>query len=240
MKAHRIILALAIASLMTACHISFDGSDTIDFTYDHPERYSAGDATIAQPVQSVVLDWLSGAIDVSYADHGHMRIREEADTALSDSLRMHHYVDEDGCLHVKFCKRGKYTAASLNDLGKRLYVEVPRGTSVEGLEINAVNADVRIDSVLSRKLEINTVNGTFDATYPTLPDDIELNAVNTDATLHVLPSAGITIGMSAVNSGLNSDLPARKVGKKTVIGDGSCDMEVNAVNGTLSVKELKQ
>ncbi|MDY6370839.1 MAG: hypothetical protein SPL12_00895, partial [Bacteroidales bacterium] len=118
--------------------------------------------------------------------------------------------------------------------------EVPRGTSVEGLEINAVNADVRIDSVLSRKLEINTVNGTFDATYTTLPDDIELNAVNTDATLHVLPSAGITIGMSAVNSGLNSDLPARKANKKTVIGDGSCDMEVNAVNGTLSVKELKQ
>lgn len=240
MKAHRIILALAIASLMTACHIRFDGSDTIDFTYDHPERYNAGDATIAQPVLSVEIDWFNGAIDVAYADHGHMRIREEADTALSDSLRMHHYVDEDGCLHVKFCKRGKYTAASLNDLGKRLYVEVPRGTSVEGIEINAVNADVHIDGVLSRKLELNTVNGTFDATYPTLPDDIELNAVNTDATLHVLPSAGITIEMSAVNSGLNSELPTRKVGKKTVIGDERCDMEVNAVNGTLSVKELKQ
>ncbi|MDY6371225.1 MAG: hypothetical protein SPL12_02860, partial [Bacteroidales bacterium] len=169
MKAHRIILALAIASLMTACHIRFDGSDTIDFTYDHPERYSAGDATIAQPVQSVEIDWFNGAIDVAYADHGHMRIREEADTALSDSLRMHHYVDEDGCLHVKFCKRGKYTAASLNDLGKRLYVEVPRGTTLEGLEIKSLNAHVRRYSVLSPKHEINTQNGTIDPTNTTMP-----------------------------------------------------------------------
>ena len=63
--------------LMVACG---GNNGTTNFTYEHPERYSAGDATIAQPIRSLSVNWLCGDVDILYSGTPEVRIYEKADT----------------------------------------------------------------------------------------------------------------------------------------------------------------
>lgn len=234
MKTFKILFALAASALMASCSLNAN----VDFNFDNPERYSVGDATIDKPVDEINVNWFSGAITICYADREGISIWEECDTNLDEPLRMRHYVDSDGDLDIQFCKNGKYRHGQLKGLNKRLFIEVPLGMTFDEIEINTVSGMIKIDSVLSRDLTVNTVNTALEAYYPVLPDDIEVNCVNDNITLYVPATAGMTIEMDAVNADLNCTLPVRKEGKKTIIGDGRCDMEVNAVNGSVNIKEF--
>ena len=234
MKTHRIILAVLASVLMAAC----GPNSKVDFNYAHPERYTAGNATIGQPVSKISVDWYGGIIDIRQADRTDLRIWEESDTTLSDTLRMQHYVDQDGELNIRFCKNGKYHHTLLKRLNKHLTIEVPRGLVLDEIEFNNVSGVVRIDSVQCRQMEANAVNSAVDAAWPIVPDGIEINGVNTTTTLYVPSTAGMTIEMNAVNSDIASELPVRKADKKTILGDGHCEVEINAVNGSLNIKQL--
>jgi hypothetical protein len=55
----------------------------------------------------------------------------------------------------------------------------------------------------------------------------------------VQPSAGMTIEMSGVSPDLICDLPSRKEGEKTIVGDGRCKVDADGVNVKLIVSEWK-
>lgn len=238
MKHLRIITIVASLLLTSACH--FSGG--VSFDYQHPERYTTGDATLEQEINAISIDWFSGSIDILYSDHPGVSIREEADSTLNDTLRMRHYVDEDGTLNIQFCKNGiSLNTQKLKKLKKHLVIEVPRGRNLDEIEVDAVNADVNIDSVLSREVALDGVNATLNAFYPTLPKEINIDAVNSHLTLHVPPTAGMTIDMDGVNTDFQSELPVGKQGKrdkKIILGDGKCEVDIDAVNGSLNIKSL--
>ena len=52
------------------------------------------------------------------------------------------------------------------------------------------------------------------------------------------PTAGATVDMDGVNTDFHSDLPTGKTGKKHTLGDGKCEMDIDAVNCSLHIKEL--
>ena len=235
MKTTRTILAVAIATLMVSCR--YNGN--VEFGYQHPDRYSVGDATIEQPISDISVDWFSGSVNICYSDNPEVRIYEEADTTLNDTLQMRHYVDEDGTLNIQFCKDGiSHKAKNLKKLQKRLTIEVPRSISLGEIEIDAVDVDVDIDSVLSRELTVDAVNSNVEAFYPTLPDEINIDGVNSKLTFHLPLTAGMTVKMDGVNTNFHSDLPVNKTGKKHILGDGTCELEIDAVNCSLDIKEL--
>ncbi len=245
----------------------------INFTYDHPERYQVGDAELEQPVKEIDVNWVSGNIDIVYADIPGVRIHEQTVCPLADSLRMRYYVDDEGCLDIQFCQSGiKYNVfdkpsaegksrsvctmprrenegceetnvqktSTLEDIEKNLTIEVPRGTVLEGIELDGVSTHVRIDSVRSRKLDVAGVWFDVTAQYPELPEEIDIDGVDGNLTLMVPSSAGMTIEMNGVNKHLNvtSERPTRKEGGKTVIGDGSCGIDIDGVSITLNINEL--
>ena len=216
----------------------------INFTYDHPERYQVGDAELEQPVKEIDVNWVSGNIDIVYADIPGVRIHEQTVCPLADSLRMRYYVDDEGCLDIQFCQSGiKYNVqktSTLEDVEKNLTIEVPRGTVLEGIELDGVSTHVRIDSVRSRKLDVAGVWFDVTAQYPELPEEIDIDGVDGNLTLMVPSSAGMTIEMNGVNKHLNvtSERPTRKEGGKTVIGDGSCRIDIDGVSITLNINEL--
>ena len=47
----------------------------------------------------------------------------------------------------------------------------------------------------------------------------------------------MTIKMSGVKKYLNSQFPTRKEGKKTIIGDGACKIDIEGVNCTLNINK---
>lgn len=226
---------LLVSLLLSSCR--FNGN--VKFEYQHPDRYSVGDATIGQAISDISVDWFSGSVNICYSDNPEVRIYEEADTTLNDTLRMRHYVDEDGTLNIQFCQNGiSLNSKKLKKLQKRLTIEVPRSISLDEIEIDAVNVDVDIDSVVSRELTVDGVNSNVTAFYPTLPDEIHIDGVNSTLTIHVPPTAGMTVDMDGVNTDFQSDLPVGKTGKKHTLGDGKCELDIDAVNCSLHIKEL--
>ena len=236
MKTYRLILIALAATLMAACHINLNG-DT-KWTYENPELYKLGDATLEQTINDIDVSWLEGNIDIVYADHPEVRIYEVSDSALNDSLRMHWYVDDEGCLKIQFCKSGTYKTLQLNNLGKHLTIALPRGMKLDELDVDAVSTDLCIDSVCCRELNLDAVNVTTTVLAPTLPDEIDVDAVNTTFRLYVPPSAGMTIEMNGVSTELNCELPVGKDGKKTIIGDGRCKVDIDAVKCSVYINDI--
>ena len=239
MKKLACIVAIA-AILFAAC-----GENTkINIDSDHPERYSVGDATLSQPVSSISVDWLFGNVDIVYSDDSAVRIHEEIQEGflpLTDSLQMRYYVDEEGELEIQYCGRGKYRYGDLKNIRKHLVVEVPRGTVLDDIDIDGVETGVVVEQVLSREVTIDGVKVNVNAVYPdNLPNEIDIDGVQCLLALHVVPeTAGMTIEMSGIKPWFTCDLPSRKEGEKTIVGDGRCKVDADGVGIKLSIRELK-
>ena len=232
----RIALISLLACLMAGCNINYNGE--MNYTYEHPERYQIGDAVISQPITDIDISWLAGEINIIYVDHPEVRIYEKSDSTLDDSLRMHYYVDDEGGLNIQFCASGFYKTKRLNNLRKNLTIEVPRGTVLDEIDMSLVSAVVDIDSVVYRELHVDGVDFDIAADFPeTLPGEINIEGVNCSLSMMVPTSAGMTINMSGVKRNLNSQLPIRKDGKKTIIGDGACDIDIEGVDCTLNINK---
>ncbi len=238
---HLPIITIIASLLLASCNFS----GNVNFDFQHPERYTTGDAILEQEINAISIDWFSGSIDILNSDNPSVSICEEADGALNDTLRMRHYVDENGKLNIQFCKNGiSLNTKKLKNLKKRLVIEVPRSLDLDEIEVDAVNADVTIDSVLSREVTLDGVNATLDAFYPILPKEINIDAVNSHLTLHVPTTAGMTIDMDGVITSFQSELPVGKRGKRgkkdkeIILGDGKCEVDIDAVNGSLNIKSL--
>ena len=233
-------IALMASVLFAAC-----GENTkIEIKYEHPERYSVGDATLSRPVSSISVDWLFGNVDIVYSDDSAVRIHEEMQEGflpLTDSLRMRYYVDEEGELEIQYCGHGKYRYGDLKNIRKHLVVEVPRGKVLDEISIDGVETGVIVGQVLSRELTVDGVKVSVNADYPdTLPNEIDVDGVQCLLVLHVVPeTAGLTIEMSGIKPFLSCDLPSRKEGEKTIVGDGRCKVEADGVGIKLSIRELK-
>ncbi len=226
--------------LFAAC-----GENTkIDIKYDHPERYSVGDATLSQPISGISVDWVCGNVDIRYTDDTAVRIYEEIQEGflpLNDSLRMFYLVDEDGELEIRFCGPYKYRYGDMKNLRKHLHIEVPHGMELQDIDIDGLETGVVIENVVSRELTVDGVKNNVNADYhDTLPDEIDIDGLQCLLALHVVPeTAGLTIGMSGIKPFLSCDLPSRKEGEKTIVGDGRCKVEADGVGIKLSIRELK-
>lgn len=240
MKRIAFIIAVMASVLFAAC-----GENTkIDIKYEHPERYSVGDATLSQPISGISVDWLCGEVDIVYTDDPAVRIHEEMQEGflpLTDSLRMRYYVDEEGELEIQYCGHGKYRYGDLKNIRKHLVVEVPRGKVLDEISIDGVETGVIVGQVLSRELTVDGVKVSVNADYPdTLPNEIDVDGVQCLLALHVVPeTAGLTIEMSGIKPFLSCDLPSRKEDEKTIVGDGRCKVESDGVDVHLSIRELK-
>ena len=234
------IIAVMAGVLFAAC-----GENTkIDIKYEHPERYSVGDATLSQPISGISVDWVCGNVDIRYTDDTAVRIYEEIQKGflpLTDSLRMRYYVDEEGELEIQYCGHGKYRYGDLKNIRKHLVVRVPRSTVLDDIDIDGVETGVIIKNVVSRELTVDGVKINVNADYhDALPNEIDIDGLQCLLALHVVPeTAGLTIGMSGIKPFLSCDLPSRKEGEKTIVGDGRCKVEADGVGIKLSIRELK-
>ena len=235
MKKIRIISIMA-AMLMAGCSVN---NSKVGFEYDHPERYQSGDATYTQPVSDIDIDWYGGDIDIVYGDGPEVRIREESVGELTDTFRVHHYLDEEGCLNIQVCKSGKnYDSKRLKGMRKHLFIEVPRDMQLDDIELDAVETRLVIDRVKHNELTVDGVNVNVNALYTVMPNKITMDGVRCLLALQVTPDAGLTIEMEGVMNHLRCDVPSTEKNKKTIVGDGRCKVEVDGVDMKMDIINL--
>lgn len=234
MKTNRTIIVLLAAMLMAAC----GPNTTVKFSYEHPERYNVGAATIEQPVNKISIDWYNGGVSIRYGDQ--FRISEESDSTLTDSLQMRYYLSADGELEIKFCQSGSYRNGKLSNLNKMLTIEVPHDANLDEIGIDMVGGLIAYDSVWCRELSLDVVNVATTVWTAALPDEIDVDAVNATLRFYVPPAAGMTIELDGIKTEFNCELPTSKEDDKTIIGDGRCKVDIDAVKGSVYINNIPE
>ncbi len=230
------ILCAIIGSLAFSC-ISCTQCGSNSLNYDHSELYTPGGTSITDPVESLSIDWVSGSVVIEQTDDSCISFSETANRPLSDTTALHWHRDHDGELNIQFARSGKFGHKQLENLNKQLVVRVPRTMALDEINISSVSADVRLNNIRPDDLDLDMVSGSVLAVFDNLPKEINIECVSSDVTLLIPPSAGFTLSQHGVSCEFETDIPTVKHDKKSIAGDGACDIDMECVSGKLTIRK---
>ena len=118
-------------------------SSSSSFTYD------------ASEIKKVDITWISGEIEVVAVDGTELTVTETSDS-LSNDAKMHYYIKDDK-LTIHYSKA--MLKEDINPEQKHLRVEIPSGIE---LDIDSVNADVKIGDMVLGEMKLTTVAGNLE------------------------------------------------------------------------------
>lgn len=129
------------------------------YTYEHPERYTAGEAEIPGGIRNLDLDWLSGTVTLAYHAGDTVTLRESAEREISDDLRLRWWVDGD-TLRVRFAGDG-FRSWSLfgRSHRKALTLTLPEGLALGDVRIHTTSGDVVVPALTAEGLTLELTSG---------------------------------------------------------------------------------
>ena len=183
-KAFSIMMILAVcAGLLSGCRISVHSPIGLSsFYYDNAEKYVVGGAGIADVVERVEIQWLSGSVKVTAHRENMVRFSEEANLTLTNDNSVHYWLDGT-TLRIQFCGSGEW---DLNGLEKDLTVLLPEELMLKELKINGLSAEIEVNSIQAEELNLNTVSGDLEAAGCTITESADFDTTSGAVTAEVL------------------------------------------------------
>ncbi len=152
MKIIQIIAVAAVAMLcLTGCAVSIG----FGYSYANADKYIAGDREITEQIHTLEIDWPSGAVTVRADSVETVTVRETTKAQLSDSEKVHTWVDGD-VLHVQFCKSGSNYRKKEP---KTVEITVPESVQLENLNIDVASADVDCSGLTANAAHMDSASG---------------------------------------------------------------------------------
>ena len=243
------ILIGATALFATAC-------DPITFSYENADKYVMGTAQLDENINSLEIFWQRGEVRVEYADVETITFEESADVELVEAEQMYHLVDGD-LLHIQYAKAGPYFG-TLRE--KTLKVLIPRGNTLDKLEIEVISANIFITDINVNDVEIDNWDGTTQASvgsvieaeimqrseegtvsFVNAPKEGEFSVYSAALTVKFPADVGFTaeVDREDEDAKINFDFEIVRYGYGYVCGDGvnQYDFEVG-YDGTINVQKL--
>ena len=222
--------------------------------YKHSERYTMGGAAIADSVNSIDINWISGSVDVLTHSDNTVTFSETSDKELDENNTLYYYLEGD-TLHIQFGKAGKLNINQNSP--KNLTIYVPEGAGFEDIDVDSVSASCNIQNVTCDTFEADTVSGDITARFNavskfmvdstsadcrleafTAPDELEADMVSGNIELAIPESSGFTVSFDSVSGKLNSDFEVTKEDDEYIFGDGNADYSVDTVSGSMRIEKL--
>ena len=206
-------IAVLAASLlcMSGCSLALK----TNYVYKDGEKYTAGDREIAEKIDTIDVDYMSGEIALVGSADEKVSIRETSEKQLDDKRKVHTWV-EGSTLHVRYCASAK--GLDLNKLNKKLEITVPKEVKYSNVKINASSADMNVGGLTSENVKINASSGDVTA-------EVEADNINIDV------SSG---NVNLKQTGNSSDIILG-----TSSGDIEADMDtVDSLNASASSGKL--
>lgn len=147
------------AILIGATTLFATSCDPITFSYENADKYVIGTAQLDENINSLEIFWQRGEVRVEYADVETITFEESADVELVEAEQMYHLVDGD-LLHIQYAKAGPYFGTLRK---KTLKVLIPRGNTLDKLEIEVISANIFITDINVNDVEIDNWDGTTQA-----------------------------------------------------------------------------
>ncbi len=173
--------ALLIAAMANFNGCGFSFGMRSSYTYDHADKYVAGDIEISDDIDTIDIDYCSGDVKFVQADTDVITIEETAKKDLKDKLKVHTWVDGK-TLHIKFCESGK--GLDLNNLGKQLEITVPVEIEYDKLVFDMSSGDVEAECS-AKKIDFDASSGDINLTQTGNSDEILADTSSGSITLDI-------------------------------------------------------
>ena len=143
------LLTAAMVSSLTSCVTNVQ-------IYDHAGNYTPGDFETTDAIDTLLIDWSSGSVDVSYHDKNTVTVTETCNVKLDDSQKVQTWLDGK-TLHIRFSKSGE--PVRLNNAEKHLDIKLPKGTELEKLDYDGSSAGAAFNDITAKAFDIDTSSG---------------------------------------------------------------------------------
>ncbi len=230
------ILVLVVASTL----LCFTGCGITNYYYDDSDKYKVDDADISDAVENIDIDWVAGNVKVLPHDSDVISFSEKSSKSLSDDMRIHYWLD-GATLKIKYCASGRW---NLNGLNKELTVMVPKTLTFTEFQFNGISADIRIDDVGAKELDIDTVSGDINL-KATVEESVKIDTVSGDTKAEFLGPLN-EFKCNAVSGDIDLKAAVKESVKiDTVSGDAKAELleplnefKGNSTSGEIWVKAI--
>jgi len=185
--------------------------------YDNADKYSVGNITYTDDVDSIEVNWYVGEVEIVETDGTEISITETEDNLAPDK-QLRSLVD-NGTLKIQFWSSG--LVSSVDDAKKNVTIEVPAGKNIK---VSTTRGNFYSNSITGQNVFISTTSG-----------DIQIN--NITCKYLKVASTGGTITLRNVNSetkfqtsSVSGTINIGKVQSETAI--------VNSTSGTITLDEI--
>ncbi len=166
----RIIIWSVVAVLIGGFLVSALAFDTFGTIFDHfnigfsslrydEEKYSKGNFTAEDEIETYKIYWIAGEIDISFYDGSVIRAEESSEHQIDDDNTMR-YLIEDGVLTIRARKPG-FSFRFGRKEQKRLTLQIPQALTgrVSLILVDSVSARVSLSDLSAEKFRLDNVSG---------------------------------------------------------------------------------
>ena len=146
-------VAALLAALVTGC------MSTINYAYKNGDKYTPGDRTISEKIDTIDIDYLSGDVNFSCDSTNAITIKETANKEISDKMKVHTWVD-GSTLYVRYCASAK--SLDFNNIEKKLDITVPADVELENLRVDISSGSFTGNGFIAQDIDISASSGKID------------------------------------------------------------------------------
>lgn len=108
------------------------------------------------------------------------------------------------------------------------------------LELSSVSGNAEVEGNIDT-IYLNSVSGDLDySTYSLSTNLISINTVSGDTTITLPKNSGFNVYNSSVSGNIESGFKGNYIDDNYVYGDGSTEMELNSVSGSISIQPANE
>ena len=210
---------LGAAVMLAGCAITFGSS----VHYSDSEKYTAGNREITDKIEALDIDYMSGEVTLKAVDGNVLSVEETARKELYTEQEVHTWVD-GSTLRVRYCAAGN--GIDLNNLDKRLTIEIPSDWKLGDVTIDITSGDVTCRDIETADFNCSASSGDMDIEVSA--DTIRMDATSGDLNL-IQKGESKDISIEVSSGTVRGDI--EKAGTVNVSAtSGNIDIECESVN----------
>ena len=228
-----LVVAITICAL-SACSWSVASTK---YTYSDADRYTTGDRDIAEPIDTIQLDYVAGDITIVQERADVVSVREISRKALDTNMQVHTWVD-GSTLHVRYCASGE--RINTDDLDKSLTIGIPDDVELSELDIDCAAGNVDVTAKRIDSLQIDLAAGNCTLSLASEPSDARIEAAAGDVTVELPKDCDLTLNIDSALGTFESNIPFTKDGDTYMMGSGKNHMAIDVAAGNVTVNGSAQ
>ena len=170
------VVTLTLILCLSGCNFGFK----TNYIYQNGEKYTAGNREIAEKIETIDLDYLSGYVKLIGTDANVVTIKETSEKQLDDKRKVHTWVDGT-TLYVRYCASAK--DLDLNNLKKNLEITIPKDAALGDVKFKVSSGGIQCEDFEAESVNLYASSGNIALTCAAKTIDLHASSGNITAIL---------------------------------------------------------